>query len=145
MRIKICQKTISCLNVHYFKGVIYHDGSVIDSKEAFYNFININKQSDDNIENLLAKCIGVFAFAIEISGNISIVVDIIRAFPLFVSVNDSEIDIYDNLNEYKDNKKDYQPKYIPIANQQAVSTKIGRNEPCPCGSGKKYKKCCMDK
>jgi len=23
--------------------------------------------------------------------------------------------------------------------------KIGRNEPCPCGSGKKYKKCCIDK
>ena len=22
---------------------------------------------------------------------------------------------------------------------------IGRNEPCPCGSGKKYKKCCMQK
>ena len=21
--------------------------------------------------------------------------------------------------------------------------KIGRNEPCPCGSGKKYKKCCQ--
>ena len=25
---------------------------------------------------------------------------------------------------------------------QAVSKKIGRNDPCPCGSGKKYKKCC---
>ena len=23
-----------------------------------------------------------------------------------------------------------------------VAQKIGRNEPCPCGSGKKYKKCC---
>jgi SWIM/SEC-C metal-binding protein len=23
-----------------------------------------------------------------------------------------------------------------------VEKKIGRNEPCPCGSGKKYKKCC---
>jgi hypothetical protein len=22
--------------------------------------------------------------------------------------------------------------------------KIGRNEPCPCGSGKKYKKCCLN-
>jgi len=22
--------------------------------------------------------------------------------------------------------------------------KVGRNDPCPCGSGKKYKKCCMD-
>ncbi len=24
----------------------------------------------------------------------------------------------------------------------AVSQKVGRNDPCPCGSGKKYKKCC---
>lgn len=23
--------------------------------------------------------------------------------------------------------------------------KVGRNDPCPCGSGKKYKKCCMKK
>ena len=22
--------------------------------------------------------------------------------------------------------------------------KIGRNDPCPCGSGKKYKKCCLN-
>lgn len=28
------------------------------------------------------------------------------------------------------------------ARQPAVSHKVGRNEPCPCGSGKKYKKCC---
>ena len=26
--------------------------------------------------------------------------------------------------------------------QPIVSGKIGRNEPCPCGSGAKYKKCC---
>jgi hypothetical protein len=26
-----------------------------------------------------------------------------------------------------------------------VMKKIGRNEPCPCGSGKKYKKCCLAK
>ncbi len=24
-------------------------------------------------------------------------------------------------------------------------TTVGRNEPCPCGSGKKYKKCCLSK
>lgn len=24
-------------------------------------------------------------------------------------------------------------------------SKIGRNDPCPCGSGKKYKKCCLNK
>lgn len=26
-----------------------------------------------------------------------------------------------------------------------VGKKIGRNDPCPCGSGKKYKYCCMNK
>lgn len=26
-----------------------------------------------------------------------------------------------------------------------MSNKIGRNAPCPCGSGKKYKKCCLNK
>lgn len=26
-----------------------------------------------------------------------------------------------------------------------MGKKIGRNEPCPCGSGKKYKKCCLNK
>ena len=24
-------------------------------------------------------------------------------------------------------------------------TKVGRNDPCPCGSGKKFKKCCLGK
>jgi SEC-C motif-containing protein len=28
------------------------------------------------------------------------------------------------------------------AREPAHSEKIGRNDPCPCGSGKKYKKCC---
>ena len=26
--------------------------------------------------------------------------------------------------------------------QQIISQKVGRNDPCPCGSGKKFKKCC---
>ena len=28
------------------------------------------------------------------------------------------------------------------ASLQAKSEHVGRNDPCPCGSGKKYKKCC---
>ena len=31
------------------------------------------------------------------------------------------------------------PKPAPIRRQVA---KVGRNEPCPCGSGKKYRNCC---
>jgi preprotein translocase subunit SecA len=29
-----------------------------------------------------------------------------------------------------------------VPQQPAKSNKVGRNDPCPCGSGKKYKKCC---
>ena len=29
--------------------------------------------------------------------------------------------------------------------QVRTEPKIGRNDPCPCGSGKKYKKCCLNK
>ena len=30
----------------------------------------------------------------------------------------------------------------PINTPTQPKTKVGRNAPCPCGSGKKYKKCC---
>ena len=30
----------------------------------------------------------------------------------------------------------------PIQQPKVRKKKVGRNEPCPCGSGKKYKKCC---
>ncbi|MGQ9881936.1 MAG: SEC-C metal-binding domain-containing protein [Armatimonadota bacterium] len=38
----------------------------------------------------------------------------------------------------------------PVGRAVAAGTvvktqKVGRNDPCPCGSGKKYKKCCMNK
>jgi hypothetical protein len=32
---------------------------------------------------------------------------------------------------------------LPQAEPRATSAKVGRNDPCPCGSGKKYKKCCL--
>ena len=35
--------------------------------------------------------------------------------------------------------------YVELINSMkpAVVTKAGRNDPCPCGSGKKYKQCCL--
>jgi hypothetical protein len=31
-----------------------------------------------------------------------------------------------------------------VSSSPTARRKIGRNEPCPCGSGKKYKRCCID-
>ena len=59
--------------------------------------------------------------------------------------------------------KDYFPSDVPDEKETAVSDaysadelllasgskpateRVGRNDPCPCGSGKKYKKCCLKK
>jgi len=38
-----------------------------------------------------------------------------------------------------------QPIPPALAKESRVSPKTGRNDPCPCGSGRKYKKCCMGK
>jgi len=41
---------------------------------------------------------------------------------------------------FKENQKPFVPKLPATGNK-----KVGRNELCPCGSGKKYKKCCLNK
>ena len=46
-----------------------------------------------------------------------------------------------NLNEWR--LANYQPtQSIDPRGGSASRKKVGRNDPCPCGSGKKYKKCC---
>lgn len=46
-------------------------------------------------------------------------------------------------NPAKPVKRDPMPDIkIPRDSYKRATPKVGRNEPCPCGSGKKYKKCC---
>ena len=52
--------------------------------------------------------------------------------------------------EYMLNPKSFggkRPKMKQVDNATVVNKEpvIGRNAPCPCGSGKKYKKCCLMK
>jgi len=43
----------------------------------------------------------------------------------------------------------FQPEHKPaprlVPKPALGGPKVGRNDPCPCGSGKKYKKCCLNK
>ena len=49
-----------------------------------------------------------------------------------------------DLDEYEYDDVDFEkePDVLPIRNERKP---VGRNDPCPCGSGKEYKKCCMKK
>ena len=57
-----------------------------------------------------------------------------RAYRLFA---DDRREFAQEFDQDAIDEDDYSPEtYV------RVEPKIGRNEPCPCGSGKKYKKCC---
>ena len=36
------------------------------------------------------------------------------------------------------------PLYVPAGTPLRQASRTGRNDPCPCGSGKKFKKCCLN-
>jgi len=40
-------------------------------------------------------------------------------------------------------KEDLKEMQISPTKKQMKTRKVGRNDPCPCGSGKKFKKCCL--
>jgi len=46
-------------------------------------------------------------------------------------------------HELAEKQQAFQQSFGGSANQ--TTYKVGRNDPCPCGSGKKYKKCCLNK
>lgn len=63
--------------------------------------------------------------------------------------DDTEVDFEENLLAYDGPEVDVEddllglpPGEPPSAPIRRTAPKTGRNEPCPCGSGKKFKKCC---
>jgi preprotein translocase subunit SecA len=51
-------------------------------------------------------------------------------------------DVDDDLPEPEDDFPGLDLEPPAISRPYIAPPKVGRNEPCPCGSGKKYKKCC---
>lgn len=56
--------------------------------------------------------------------------------------NHAIVDRLKNLVEEK--KQEKIRREMPVRREPiVVGERAGRNDPCPCGSGKKYKKCCL--
>ncbi len=52
--------------------------------------------------------------------------------------------IFENFYYWENYRNNPLASYEPQQPIQREAYKVGRNDPCPCGSGKKYKKCCID-
>ena len=76
-----------------------------------------------------------------------------NAYPDYINLN-VKIGFMNNFNKSRESFREEQRsrKQADVLTKKIISTeglpyvrteeKVGRNDPCPCGSGKKYKKCC---
>jgi uncharacterized protein len=80
---------------------------------------------------------------------------LIEPFVAFFDLDDQgPIEIPDNIDAILDNSAAVIPQTILVlyklakirsrANPPLRQAKVGRNDPCPCGSGQKYKRCCSN-
>ena len=101
---------------------------------GFLDGINSSLKEEIDLENLKA------------SNKVTLDVDLEK---LYYNMLDAKADWLYNLPAWSEILSDEQRKSI-TKTYNATKTivkdkKIGRNDPCPCGSGRKYKQCCLNK
>lgn len=121
-------------------GYEQKDPLVIYKIEAFGAFKQMDDQVNKDIVSFLAHC----SIPVEQNQSTRITEERRRKTDMskmrqrkaeFAGAGSGEPDYMSGENEYIDPSENSKPEPIK------VGPKIGRNDPCPCGSGKKYKQC----
>ncbi len=118
-------------------GYEQKDPLVIYKIEAFNAF----KQMDEQVSKDIVSFLSHAAIPVEESAPAQIKEEKIKKTDMSkMASNKAEID--DAGQDYAANERDYFDPSTPVKQEPLrVEPKIGRNDPCPCGSGKKYKQC----
>lgn len=106
-----------------FQGYAQRDPLIMYKKEGFEMFQKLLGSINHTVVT------GVFKVEKAVEGN------------FFSDANQISYEGGDEPAQFSDSEeaKEKSEKIMPIVNAQK---NVGRNDPCPCGSGKKYKKCC---
>ncbi len=76
------------------------------------------------------------------------IIDIYDIYKKMQSWGENNIDFDFHKNQFIENDsktENIDHEETPVSPIIKTEKKVGRNDPCPCGSGKKYKKCCINK
>ncbi|NLZ71080.1 MAG: hypothetical protein GX909_01085 [Clostridiaceae bacterium] len=147
------QQNLAEIDLYYKLETAAYEKILADPKQSLKgNFVDLQKQLGfqnkpiifigflDGINSSLKNNLDLE----EIDDNSEINLEI--DFPkLFISMHDSKADWLYTIKDW-DNiispEEQQQMLFDWRQSKIAHSEKVGRNDPCPCGSGKKYKKCC---
>lgn len=141
---------------------------MLSETQAFFRFLADHYDLPDNVKADIIEKVIVMINSEKDPNVIVKYLETVLEFPNFEFVQvlmEELLELQNNLrmwilkghtpNElFKQEKKFLKPlPSAPFKANQATSEvmnindhskpKIGRNDPCPCGSGKKYKRCCM--
>ena len=109
-----------------------------DAMDVFVGFV-------DGIKSSLTNGDDIDLEAIDEDYQIKLVIDYEK---LYYNMRDAKADWLFNIKAWKDILSEEKRNEITREYREsnmAHSEHIGRNDPCPCGSGKKYKNCCGKK
>jgi len=120
-----------------YKGVVSELAASFNAKDTvFMGFIDGISESLKNGDDLELD-------SIEPNSEIDLEIDYEK---LYFNMLDAKADYLYTLPQWNDiltpEKRAEITKAFRISKTVVKGDKIGRNDPCPCGSGKKYKKCC---
>jgi hypothetical protein len=119
---------------HYHELLKFVEKEIVDGDKEYAEEILDDIQIGCSMSNKLSSIMNEF----QRRGIIFDSEDQIR------KLSDLVIKFYNNTRMWENNG--HTPNEIRrLSNLNKPKKKIGRNDPCPCGSGKKYKKCCMNK
>ena len=121
-----------------------------DCNAGSYHMVEINPQGQ-----ILGNIIAEIHYEWEIPGSAQRIYLEDEALPsrltkaaldIFQNIVNSEPEQVEVLKTHYTMIKDYfkqNPDKFEFVSEVNANNKIRRNEPCPCGSGKKFKKCCL--
>ena len=124
--------------------IIFPEGQRKDSKAAIFRMVN--PQIIDQVKPWTYKGEGCLSFP-NLFHNTSRFygvkvgfIDLDTLMPREIQFYGYEAVVMQHEIDHHDGRLFVDKAHIPVV----AGKKLGPNEPCDCGSGKKYKKCCMD-
>ncbi|PAB57518.1 hypothetical protein CCE28_18615 [Anaeromicrobium sediminis] len=124
-----------------------NNGQILSSEQLeVYDYLKDKSKVDENQFNMFFKELVIM---LQYNYSADKIMKLVEKF-IDIKTNKDKNKLTDNIFKLNNNTRLWALKGNTPADAfkkkpVEVEEKIGRNDPCPCGSGKKYKKCCMNK
>jgi len=128
----------------------YADPDYVEQTPALLRLREFLEPYTVNMETSIDEIISEISFSCTVDASLEHALSVLKSYNFQISRDKAKttaqliIDLSNNTRKWAN--RGHTPneihQFFASLSTSGKRKKIGRNEPCPCGSGKKYKKCC---